>query len=349
MTAFDRELLEALVAEGWLRCQRHPGADLWIYNYTEKTQYENHWTHETLNCRGLILAEDGQVVARPFPKFFNYGTPQVPVLPAEPYRVTEKIDGSLGILYYLNGEPCIATRGSFTSEQAKVGTEIIRDREIGELRDATALFEIVYPENRIVVDYGPMRDLVLLGAICNVTAMDLGPLTYSGPVAEDWGQVEMADLLASEGPNREGFVLSFESGLRVKVKFAEYVRLHKIVTGVNARMIWEILAGGGKLDDMLVDLPDEIYAWIEKTEADLRMAYGYAEMRCRAVFDDRPDTDDRKALAAYFLASDADPAVLFRMLDGKDYESLIWKSLKPAGLVVPPAGSSAYTNPEEAP
>ncbi len=31
----DREKLDAMVAEGWLRSQRHPDADLWIYNYTE--------------------------------------------------------------------------------------------------------------------------------------------------------------------------------------------------------------------------------------------------------------------------------------------------------------------------
>jgi RNA ligase len=337
---FDREKLDFLCAEGWLRSQRHPDADLWIYNYTEKTQYENEWTFETLNCRGLILDADGEVVARPFPKFFNYGTPQVPMLPDEPYRVTEKIDGSLGILYYLDGLPCIATRGSFVSDQAKVGTHIIREREIGPLSASTALFEIVYPENRIVVNYGDQRDLVLLGAICNTTAMDLSPLAYSGPVAKDWGEVPIGDLIASEEPNREGFVISFESGLRVKVKFAEYVRLHKIVTGVNARMIWEILAGGGELDDLLIDLPDEVYDWIEKTAVELHTAYSAMALACRAVFDARPEGADRKALAEYFVASGENTAVLFRMLDGKDYESLIWKAVKPAALT-PPAATGA--------
>lgn len=51
---WDRERLDALVQEGWLRSQRHPEADLWIYNYTEKTQFESYWTPETLACRGLI-------------------------------------------------------------------------------------------------------------------------------------------------------------------------------------------------------------------------------------------------------------------------------------------------------
>ena len=32
---FDRERLDALVSDGWLRSQRHPDADLWIYNYND--------------------------------------------------------------------------------------------------------------------------------------------------------------------------------------------------------------------------------------------------------------------------------------------------------------------------
>lgn len=35
--------LNKLVKEGWLKFQKHPEADLWIYNYTPKCQYERHW------------------------------------------------------------------------------------------------------------------------------------------------------------------------------------------------------------------------------------------------------------------------------------------------------------------
>src|ERR1035441_3123422 len=147
MSQFDRERLDALVADGWLRSQRHPHADLWIYNYTEKTQYESHWTPETLVCRGLILDQVGNVVARPFSKFFNYGSPQAASIPVEPFVVMEKMDGSLGILYYLDGQPRIATRGNFTSEQAIEGTAMIREHELERVDGVTALFEILYPAN----------------------------------------------------------------------------------------------------------------------------------------------------------------------------------------------------------
>lgn len=325
----DREQLDALVADGWLRSQRHPEADLWIYNYTERTQYENHWTPETLMCRGLIVAADGQIVARPFAKFFNYGTPHAAELPLhEPFTITEKIDGSLGILYYLDGEPQLATRGSFTSEQAREGTAMLGDYRIEHADGQTPLFEIVYPSNRIVVDYGDRRELVLLAVIDNATGRD-SCMGWSGPVAKQIDHGDIATLASLEEPNREGFVVAFESGVRVKIKFAEYVRLHKIITGVNARMIWEAMRDGVSLDALLDGVPDEIYQWVVSTRKDLVTKYTNVEGACKGIFACRPHTDERKALAEYFLASGAHSSVLFRMLDGKPYDDLIWKAIRP--------------------
>lgn len=334
----DRERLDALVAEGWLRSQRHPDADLWIYNYTEKTQYENHWTPATLACRGLVLDADGDIVARPFAKFFNYGTPQAPPIPDEPYVVTEKVDGSLGILYELGGELHLATRGSFTSEQAVEGTRMLRDHEISRAKGTTPLFEILYPGNRIVVDYGQRRELTLLASIHNVTGRDVALPDYSGPVVKRYEGLALEALADQERPNAEGYVVAFESGLRVKVKFAEYVRLHKIVTGINARMIWESMRAGDDLDGLLVGIPDEIHDWITGTRGELQAAFERERRAAQAVFDARPD-GDRKALAGYFLGSGANPAVLFRLLDGKPVDDLLWKAVRPEPSVPLPAAA----------
>jgi RNA ligase len=327
---FDRERLEALVREGWLSSQRHPDADLWIYNYTNKAQYEGYWTPDTLVCRGLILDEAGNVAARGFSKFFNYPSPQVVSIPRESFVVTEKIDGSLGILYYLDGQACIATRGSFASRQALEGTAMLREQEIEYVAGITPLFEIVYPENRIVVDYGDRRELTLLAAICNETGVDRELPRYSGPVVSRHDDLDIEDLAAMEERNREGFVVAFESGLRVKIKFTEYVRLHKIVTEINARMIWESIRDGDDLDRLLPGLPEDVHQWIVATRASIMQAFEGEVQRAQAVFRARPATSDRRTLAEYFLASDANPAVLFRMLDAKPYEELIWKNIRPA-------------------
>jgi RNA ligase len=346
MTAFDRERLDAMVAEGWLRSQRHPEADLWIYNYTEKAQYENYWTPETLACRGLILDAAGEVVARPFAKFFNWGTPQAAGLPLhEPFVVTEKFDGSLGILYYLDDGARIATRGSFTSEQAIQGTAMLAAQDLEHRDDSTPLFEIVYPGNRIVVDYGERRELVLLAAIDHATGADRPLPMWSGRVAPTIDGIEDPERLHDlAAPNAEGFVIAWpHTGQRVKVKFAEYLRLHKIVTGVNARMVWESMCDGDALDELLTGIPDEIHDWIEATRGDLSQAFGAIYLAAKEAFDARPPDADRKALAAYFLASGANPAVLFRMLDGKPVDDLIWKAIKPGPLT--PAGVFAEVAP----
>jgi hypothetical protein len=326
---FDIDKLEHLAGEGWLRRQRHPEADLWIYNYTEKTQYEKHWTPETLACRGLILDAYGGVRARPFPKFFNYGDPQIGEMPQEPFTVTEKVDGSLGILYWLGGKAHIATRGSFMSEQAIEGTKMLHEETIAVPLGATPLFEIVYPENRIVVDYGGRRELVLLGCVDMETGRDAPLPSYTGPVVETHDHPSLSHLLTIERPNQEGFVVRFEfSGLRVKVKHKDYKRLHRIITGVNARHIWEALRAGQDPTTELDGVPDELFDWVRETSNELRKQFAGEEAAARFVFDKRPDAD-RGEIAHFFKGSGANAAVLFKMLDGKPYNDLIWKAIRP--------------------
>ena len=60
-------------------------------------------------------------------KFFNLEErPEtaLPALPPGPFEVFEKVDGSLGILYHAGDGPALASRGSFTSDQALRGTRL---------------------------------------------------------------------------------------------------------------------------------------------------------------------------------------------------------------------------------
>ena len=140
-----------------------------------------------------------------------------------------------------------------------------------------------------------------------------------------------------EERNREGFVVAFESGLRVKIKFAEYVRLHKIVSEITARTVWEALRDGDDLDGLLPGLPEDVQRWIVATRASIMQAFEDEVQRAQTVFWARPATSDRKTLAEYFLASDANPAVLFGMLDAKPFEEPIWKSIRPAAQTPRPS------------
>lgn len=325
------ELLKQMINDGFVHAQKHPTHDLFIYNYTPKAQYERVWNDVTLMCRGLILDAQYNIVARPFTKFFNLGEQENQAIPNEPFKVFEKLDGSLGIMYFVDNEAFIASRGSFTSEQATKANAILRSKYAQILRglDAskTYLFEIIYPENRIVVDYGATEDVILTAIIDTATGVDL-PLSDIGflMVKEYHGIKDMFTLSTLSEDNREGFVVQFANGLRYKVKFEEYLRIHRIVTQVSNINIWEYLAAEMPFDDILDRVPDEFYDWVKATSTDLKAQFEAIEGQCQADFK---ILATRKETATYFMTC-AYPSVLFNMLDQKPYNQAIWKRLRPS-------------------
>ena len=113
---------QSLVDSGYInkKSKLFPRGELIIWNYSAQTQYEGFWTEETLMARGLITTENGEIIARPFPKFFNVDEhiQKIGPLPIEKFSVYEKYDGSLGILFFDGEQFRFSTRGSFTSDQA---------------------------------------------------------------------------------------------------------------------------------------------------------------------------------------------------------------------------------------
>ncbi|UPT67304.1 MAG: T4 RnlA family RNA ligase [Sphingobacteriales bacterium JAD_PAG50586_3] len=327
---FEPTLLQEMIEQGYVVVQKHPHANLFIYNYSAKAQYDRVWNDVTLHCRGLILDENQNVVARPFKKFFNLGEHENQVIPNETFEVYEKMDGSLGILYWHNNAPFIATRGSFTSIQSAKANEILNTHYAHLLdgldKNNTYLFEIIYPENRIVVDYGTTEDLILLSVIDKQTGNDVAIDNWGFKTVKKYDGInDIQALAALEEDNKEGFVICFASGLRYKVKFAEYVRIHRIITQVSTISIWEYLKEGQSLNELIERVPDEFYDWVKKTNAGLLQAFATIEAQAKADFK---ILETRKETALYFMQCKY-PTVLFNMLDGRDYSQAIWKMLRP--------------------
>lgn len=355
---FAPSLLAEMVEQGMVSVKAHPdqAADLWISNYTAAAQYTNTWNAVTRQCRGLITGghpvtdASAIVVARPFEKFFNlseHDTDAHKALPLDRRFVVEgKMDGSLGILYEAPDGPAIATRGSFSSDQALWATAFLRRVAPGWAvpTGVTLLFEIVYPTNRIVVDYGDHEGLTLLAAIDVDTGADVSvPEAWKEwrPVVQIYDGIDIGMILRliatspQDWVNHEGFVLRFTPAspglpsLRVKAKFAEYVRLHRIVTGVSTKTVWELLSTGHPLAELLDRVPDEFAQWVQATADELQARYDGIEQSCRALMTDaRVDSSDRKSTALFF-AEQPHRSVLFKMLDDKDPSALIWRMIKP--------------------
>lgn len=324
------ELLNEMIDEGYVRTQTHPHKDYTIYNYTAKAQYDRVWNEVTLQCRGLVLDSQYRYIARPFAKFFNWGEMEGQVWPDEPMEVYEKMDGSLGILYWIDDEPYICTRGSFVSEQSDEATRMLKTTYAESIpllkKDRTYLFEIIYPENRIVVDYEGQRKLVMLAVIDIATGEDL-PLEDIGfPVVKRYDDIQsLAALMDTEDDDREGYVVRFQSGLRYKIKFEEYLRIHRIVTHVSTISIWEYLKTGQSMDEIVERVPDEFYQWVKIYKEDLERRYAEIEEVAKSEFK---TLEDRKATALYFMQCTY-PSVMFAMLDERPYADIIWKRLRP--------------------
>lgn len=263
--------------------------------------------------------------------------------------------------------PRIATRGSFASEQAIHGTAVLRERyaTFRPPEGVTVLFEVIFPANRIVVDYRDLDDLVLLGAVDIATGADVpaSEIAWPGPCATRFACATLADALAlPPRENAEGIVVHMlETGQRVKIKQADYVALHRILTTTTARTVWEFLAvnackhliaapkhwgsrlgldparaaeileAGDRWEDRLLEgVPDEFHAWLRATIADLATQAGAVRQEVTAAADWLLAThgSDRKA---YALVAKHHPhaGLLFQLYDGRDITTQIWKTVYP--------------------
>ena len=334
------EKLNKYYEDGLLYKQVHPTLPLTIWNYTEKVQYENLWDAVTLSARGLVTDNTGDIVATPFQKFFNIEEGKFE--PTENFEVFEKMDGSLGIVFWYRGQWVVATRGSFTSDQAIKAREILRKYNTDIMfRHLTFCFEIIYPENRIVLDYGNDEKLVLLGTF------DKNGKEIDAEIWSQWGFdvvkkydgiKDFKELKSMVKDNQEGFVVKFSNGDRVKVKGVEYLRLHKIMTNVTTTGVWEYLKNGEDVLELLKDVPDEFYKKIQNYVRDLR--YGYFQISERAgklhdgfrygKYGDVDPEPTKKEFAEFVLKQQKVlHPVMFAMWDKKNYDEIIWNIIRP--------------------
>ncbi len=331
-----KEKVQEYIEAGYIRKKKHPTHNLWIYSYTSKCQYDEFWNEITLNCRGLILDSDYRIVAKPFEKFFNLEQVRKEDIPNSDYKIYEKMDGSLGILYWLEDEPYIATRGSFDSIQALKATELLQSKYRKSIKYLqkrwTYLFEIIVPESKTVIEYEGAERLVLIGVINNVTFKDEPLVDIGFPIVHSYvGSKDFWELKRLNTIGKEGFVVHFEGGFRVKIKFGEYVRIHKLRTSISNLAVWENLKEGFDFNELLEDIPDEMFDWIKAVKEQLEKQYAEIEGLAKSEFK---IFETRKETAEYFKKCTY-PQILFLMLDNRDYSELIWSRIRPAEFQKP--------------
>lgn len=341
----NKKKIEKLIEEGYINKTKHPDLPLYILNYSKKTQFDGYWKPETIACRGLAVDEELNPINRCLPKFFTLD--QLSTLRSHtfaskifrnirngvPFEVFDKLDGSYLSIFNYNGQNLVATRGSFASEQADKAREILAVKypDFLAFPNVTYVCEVIYPENRVVCDYGDTEDIFLLAVIDHLTNNELDVKTFDAPFPKVKGfEIDSLESLGQyENDTEEGFVVKFFDDSRFKFKFETYKRLHKVLTGTNTKTVWEILSTGGDISSLVENVPDEFYDWLQTTILDLKNAFAKIEEAGKAEFALVPRNVSRKEQALYITGNCSDKSLMFLMLDGKDYTGYIWDLVKP--------------------
>lgn len=320
LTTVDITTFNDYEKKGKLKSGIHPYYNLSIWNYQEIVHFQDSWDPITLMSRSLVIEKvSGIIIARGFPKFFN--DTEKKHKPTDNFRVFDKADGSLGILFYYENEWIFASRGSFISEQAITGKKMLESlypNYINLDRQHSYIFEIIYPENRIVVNYGEERKLVFLASfkpdgteVMNREIMQ--ELGFDLIEEFDFSNLTLQQLKDMNTSNREGFVIRYDTGERVKVKFEDYLILHKRSTNLTTKDVIQMYKSGKPLEESLVNIPDEMNDWVRNifTELDTKCETILSESKLyieqnkhllrREFFNSIKDHQYRKIIAAIYL------------------------------------------------
>ncbi|MCO6478590.1 MAG: hypothetical protein J5I94_18300 [Phaeodactylibacter sp.] len=373
MEQFNKAILDQYVKDTPITCEKHPTEDLYIYGYYPGLSKQRIiWDEVNKHCRGLIIDGKGNAHARPFTKFFTfkeYVSPfkiklsdnQILRLPKGNFKIYEKVDGTMATLYWVGEKPVLATQRSFSNEKARIATEILYEKYAHTFnklkRDRTYVFEAIYPECKVLIDYGDKRDLVLIGVIDNCTGEDL-PLEDIGfPIAKDYTQeyghiVNFEEIQQLDIKNMEGFVLVYPNCIRIKLKFPWFIEAHKLMSRIishfseiytasstladmlNKRKkyisnftIWEHMKAGKPIGSLLQWVPEEYYYcgfehWIKSISEDFERRY-----HDLAVQNNGNQQPDREKIWD-FLQPDADALDVFKVEERRplpENNSVMWK------------------------
>ena len=337
-----KEFLEKLseeVKNGYVTVHENPDKKIFNYTYSRLTEQENHWNEITLRTRGLILDSNGRIIFNCPSKFFNFQQNNFANDAYErlkdDFKIYEKLDGSA--IWVVNDSEygfVVSSKSSFTSEHAEWAKEIIeqkfKEKDSIFKEGICYCFELIHPENRIVVNYGEEKTLKLWGL-----------KTQSGETIEledniiDTSYFETPKLLGTNNDkdaiedyisqkNVEGVVLKGEGDDRIKIKSQTYLELHRIKTECTPNRILELLMSGKRVSDY--DFPDEFLKEVQSYEdiylKKYQQIYNQIES-AEKVLHNLSDKEIGLAKIDGFLKSG-----IFNLRRNKDISNLIWRKVK---------------------
>ena len=191
---------------------------------------------QAMEARGHKYWPDGTIAARLLHKFFNLGERRdlEDQYFTNSFRWFEKADGSLVHFLPIGGQLRAMTKAGITevSELCEREVEFHPDfwSALQDILDCglTPIFEFTSPNNRIVIPY-KKPELTLIAVRDNVTGeyqpLDDYAAVLHVPRVKEYTDITLGDV--REWVDREGVVLVWDSGYRVKCKADDYLLKHK--------------------------------------------------------------------------------------------------------------------------
>jgi hypothetical protein len=221
-----------------------------------------HWTQDNKNFRSSIWSEDGELLSAGFPKFPNLGeNPEVFPVPTslDGATIIDKMDGSLCIVDMVNNKLSMRTRGTFTYETMQNAEDFKGCQEkypkisdwMKSHPNITLMFEITTPNLRIVLNYGDVPDLTLIGGIrkgdytlisqdvLDIISDDIAvkrPVKYTADSVD-----ELIDVMKGM-KGIEGCVLYTQNDQVLhKIKSIEYINLHYLKSSLGETKLVDLI------------------------------------------------------------------------------------------------------------
>ncbi len=175
----------------------------------------------------------------------------------------------------------------------------------------TLLVEIIYPENKIIVNYNS-EELVVLAVFDSITDKEIIPdvarniTRYTGmPFTNEFKYTieEMIELQKTLPKEKEGFVVRYDNGLRVKIKGDEYMRIAKIIAHLSPIAFWDCMKNGVVQNEYLEQIPEEFKGQYENMIQTLEHQYKVVMLEVAKDIEKLPttnnDKDSRKTIGLF--------------------------------------------------
>ncbi len=240
------------------------GTNIASFNFSKTVFYDKSWDEVNTVARGLFInTKTGKIVARSYPKFFNYEErPETTLHGLKqnltfPVTVYQKENGFLGITGWDDETNRIVTaskstiHGPFAENFTKILTNQlskINYDELGKIlkEGYSAVFEVIDPVNDPHIIEYRTPEVVLLDFIKRTETFEKMPYEEVVRWADLWGiraktedntfgtweefEAWLLEALNEWNPGLEGYVIEGANGFMTKVKLSFYVHWKRLRT-----------------------------------------------------------------------------------------------------------------------